>query len=54
MADYVIAGSGINALVAASLLALKGRKVLVLERNAGRSAAASAPKRRRFRASPMT
>ena len=33
MADYVIAGSGINALVAASLLALKGRKVLVLERN---------------------
>lgn len=35
MADYVIAGSGINALVAASLLARKGRKVLVLERNAG-------------------
>lgn len=34
MADYVIAGSGINALVAASLLAIKGRKVLVLERNA--------------------
>ncbi len=34
MADYVIAGSGINALVAASLLALKGKKVLVLERNA--------------------
>ena len=34
MADYVIAGSGINALVAASLLALKGRKVLMLERNA--------------------
>lgn len=33
MADYVIAGSGINALVAASLLAMKGRKVLVLERN---------------------
>ncbi len=33
MADYVIVGSGINALVAASLLALKGRKVLVLERN---------------------
>ena len=33
MADYVIAGSGINGLVAASLLALKGRKVLVLERN---------------------
>ncbi len=32
--DYVIAGSGINALVAASLLALKGKKVLVLERNA--------------------
>ena len=34
MTDYVIAGSGINALVAASLLALKGKKVLVLERNA--------------------
>lgn len=34
MTDYVIAGSGINALVAASLLTLKGRKVLVLERNA--------------------
>ena len=33
MIDYVIAGSGINALVAASLLGLKGRKVLVLERN---------------------
>ena len=33
MTDYVIAGSGINALVAASLLAMKGRKVLVLERN---------------------
>jgi phytoene dehydrogenase-like protein len=33
MADYVIAGSGINALVAAALLARKGRKVLVLERN---------------------
>jgi phytoene dehydrogenase-like protein len=33
MADYVIAGSGINALVAASLLAMKGRKVTVLERN---------------------
>jgi phytoene dehydrogenase-like protein len=33
MTDYVIAGSGINALVAASLLARKGRKVLVLERN---------------------
>ncbi|MFM8746277.1 MAG: phytoene desaturase family protein [Aestuariivirga sp.] len=33
MTDYVIAGSGINGLVAASLLALKGRKVLVLERN---------------------
>jgi phytoene dehydrogenase-like protein len=34
MTDYVIAGSGINALVAASLLALKGKKVLVTERNA--------------------
>ena len=33
MTDYVIAGSGINALVAASLLARKGKKVLVLERN---------------------
>jgi len=33
-ADYIIVGSGINALVAAAMLALKGRKVLVLERNA--------------------
>jgi phytoene dehydrogenase-like protein len=33
MADYVIVGSGINSLVAASLLALKGKKVLVLERS---------------------
>ena len=32
--DHVIIGSGINGLVAASLLALKGRKVLVLEREA--------------------
>ena len=32
-ADYVIVGSGINALVAASLLGRKGRKVVVLERN---------------------
>ena len=32
--DYIIVGSGINALVAASLLARKGRKVLVVERNA--------------------
>lgn len=30
--DHVIIGSGINGLVAAALLALKGRKVLVLER----------------------
>lgn len=30
--DHVIIGSGINGLVAASLLALKGRRVLVLER----------------------
>lgn len=30
--DHVIIGSGINGLVAASMLALKGRKVLVLER----------------------
>lgn len=33
MTDYVIAGSGINGLVAASLLALKGKTVTVLERN---------------------
>ncbi|MCB1379477.1 MAG: NAD(P)/FAD-dependent oxidoreductase [Alphaproteobacteria bacterium] len=33
MADYVIVGSGINALVAASLLAMKGKRVQVLERN---------------------
>lgn len=33
IADYVIVGSGINSLVAASLLALKGKKVLILERN---------------------
>jgi phytoene dehydrogenase-like protein len=32
-ADYVIIGSGINALVAAALLGRKGHKVLVLERN---------------------
>jgi phytoene dehydrogenase-like protein len=32
-ADYVIVGSGINALVAAALLGRKGRKVLVIERN---------------------
>jgi len=32
-ADYVIVGSGINALVAAALLGRKGRKVLLLERN---------------------
>lgn len=31
--DYIIIGSGINALVAASMLGKKGRKVLVLERN---------------------
>ncbi len=31
--DYIIAGSGINALVAASLLSRKGKRVLVLERN---------------------
>lgn len=31
--DHVIVGSGINALVCAALLAGKGRKVLVLERN---------------------
>jgi phytoene dehydrogenase-like protein len=32
-ADHVIVGSGINALVCAAILAGKGRKVLVLERN---------------------
>ena len=31
--DYIIAGSGINALVAAAMLGKKGRKVLLLERN---------------------
>ena len=33
-ADHIIIGSGINGLVAASLLALKGRRVIVLEREA--------------------
>ncbi|HEY5210350.1 MAG TPA: NAD(P)/FAD-dependent oxidoreductase [Stellaceae bacterium] len=33
-ADYIVIGSGINALVAAALLGRKGHKVLVLERNA--------------------
>src|ERR1700756_2321610 len=32
-ADYIIVGSGINALVAAAQLGRKGHKVLVLERN---------------------
>lgn len=32
--DYIIVGSGINALVAAALLGKKGRKVLLLEREA--------------------
>ena len=32
-ADYVIVGSGINALVAAALLGRKGHKVLLLERS---------------------
>src|SRR5471030_2247732 len=32
-ADYVIVGSGINALVAAALLGKKGKSVLVIERN---------------------
>ena len=31
--DYLIVGGGINGLVAASILAKKGRKVVVLERN---------------------
>ncbi len=30
--DHVIIGSGINALVAAAMLSLKGKRVLVLER----------------------
>lgn len=33
MTDYAIAGSGINALVCAALLSLKGKRVVVLERN---------------------
>ena len=33
MTDFVVVGSGINGLVAASLLALKGRRVVLLERN---------------------
>lgn len=32
--DYIIVGSGINALVAAAMLGKKGKKALVLERNA--------------------
>jgi phytoene dehydrogenase-like protein len=32
-ADYIVVGSGINALVVAAMLGRKGRKVLVLERN---------------------
>src|SRR3984893_11072246 len=32
-ADYVIVGSGVNALVAAALLGRKGRKVLLVERS---------------------
>ncbi len=32
-ADYVIVGSGINALVAAALLGRKGRKVVIVGRN---------------------
>ncbi len=31
--DYIIVGSGINALVAAALLGKKGKRVLLLERN---------------------
>lgn len=34
MPDHIIIGSGINALVAGAMLALKGDKVLLLERNA--------------------
>ena len=32
-ADYIVVGSGINGLVCAAMLSLKGRKVLLLERN---------------------
>ncbi|MGO4839363.1 NAD(P)-binding protein, partial [Rhizobiaceae sp. 2RAB30] len=32
-ADYIVVGSGINALVAAAMLGRKGRKVLVVERS---------------------
>ena len=32
-ADYIVVGSGINGLVCAAMLGLKGRKVLLLERN---------------------
>jgi len=32
--DFIIVGSGINSLVCAALLAKRGHKVLVLERNA--------------------
>ena len=32
MADHVIIGTGINALVAGALLSRKGKKVLLLER----------------------
>ncbi len=31
--DYIIVGSGINALVAAAMLGKKGKRVAVLERN---------------------
>ncbi len=31
--DYIVVGSGINGLVCAAMLGLKGRKVLLLERN---------------------
>lgn len=31
--DHVIIGTGINALVAGAMLAMKGKKVLLLERN---------------------
>ncbi len=47
--DYIIVGSGINALVAAALLGKKGKRVLLLERNDA-SAAACAPKRSPFQA----
>ena len=44
-ADYIIVGSGINALVAAAQLGRKGHKVLVLERNDRIGGCCSSPRR---------